>query len=71
MINYHAIETEAEFRRREWERAVEAEARVAQVCAGNGRKHWPHLSLSSLRSLATSRLPFSSPLATRRCGVAC
>ena len=39
MNNYYAIETEAEFRRREWQRAVEADARAAQVCRGSGRLH--------------------------------
>lgn len=71
MNNYYAIETEAEFRRREWQLAVEADARAAQVCAGNGRKRLPHLSLMKLRSLATPRLPFSLPLTTRRRTVAC
>jgi hypothetical protein len=71
MNTYHAVETELEFRRREWQRAVEADARAAQVCAGNGRKHWPHLSLTSLRSFLAPRLPFSTPLAVRRSRVAC
>ena len=70
MNNYFAIETEAEFRRREWQRAVEADARVAQA-TGNGRKRWPHLSLTSLRSFAAPRLPFSMPWVPRRCSVAC
>jgi hypothetical protein len=71
MNNYYAIETEVEFRRREWQRAVEADARSAQVCTGNGRKHWPQLSLTTLRSFLGPRLPFSSPLAARRRSVAC
>ena len=71
MNNYYAIETEAEFRRREWQRAVEADARAAQVCTGNGRMHWPRLSLTSVRSFAAPRLPFASSLATRRRTAAC
>ena len=71
MNNYHAIETELEFRRREWQRAVEADARAAQVCAENGRKHVPHLSLPSVRAFLAPRLSFSSPLGARRRGVAC
>ena len=72
MNNWYAIETEAAFRRREWQRAVEADALASRVCARprNGRKHWPripHLSLANLRSLA----PFSLPIAPRRRGVAC
>jgi hypothetical protein len=71
MNNYYAIETETEFRRREWQRAAEADARAAQVCTGNGRKHWPRLLSMSVRSFAMPRLPFLSPLATRRCSPAC
>ena len=74
MNNYYAIETEAEFRRREWQRMVEADARAEQASPRNGRKHWPHLShlsLPSLRWLSVPRLRFSSPLASRRRGVAC
>ena len=71
MNNYYAIETEMEFRRREWQRAVEADARAAQVCAGNGRKYWPQLSLPSLRSVLAPRLPFSTSLGARRRSAAC
>jgi hypothetical protein len=71
MNNYYAIETEAEFRRREWERAVEADARAAQVCPGNGRLHWPRLSLMRGRSFAAPRLPFASSLMSRRRTAAC
>lgn len=74
MNNYYTIESEAEFRRREWQRVVEADARAAQASPRNGRKHRPHLSqlsLASLRSLVVPRLPFSSALAPRRRGVAC
>ena len=71
MNNYYAIETEVEFRRREWQRAVEADARSAQVCTGNSRNHWPQLSLTTLRSFLGPRLPFSSPLEARRRSVAC
>jgi hypothetical protein len=72
MNNWYAIETEAAFRRSEWQRAVEADVRAARVCARprNGRKHWsriPHLSLATL----WSRAPFPSPIAPRRRGVAC
>ena len=71
MNNYYAIEIEAEFRRREWQRAVEADARAAQVCRGNGRTHWPRLSLMSVQSFAVPRLPFVSSLMTRRRTAAC
>ena len=71
MNNYYAIEIEAEFRRREWQRAVEADARAAQVCAGNGRVHWPRLSLMSVRSFVVPGVPFASSLTTRRRTAAC
>ena len=70
MQNYLAIETEVAHRRSEWERAVEADARAAQISTGNGRKPWPQRLLASVRSPATPRLRFSSPLATGR-RVAC
>src|SRR5215212_6715755 len=37
MSNWYTVEIEADFRRREWQRAVEADARVAQACPANGR----------------------------------
>ena len=71
MNNYYAIETEAEFRRREWERAVEADARAAQVCTGSWRMHWPRPSLLNLRSFAAPRLSFASSLMSRRRTATC
>jgi hypothetical protein len=65
MHNYFAIETEAEFRRREWERAAEADARAGLASPTNGRIHWSHLPqwvLASLRSLSAPRLPLTSSL---------
>ncbi len=65
MNNWYAVEIEAEFRRREWQRAVEADARATQAHPANGRMHWPlisHLTLSSLRFLAPPRPTFISRL---------
>jgi hypothetical protein len=65
MNNWYTVEVEAEFRRREWQRAVEADARAAQARPANGRMRWsriPHLTLSSLRSLALPRPSFISQL---------
>jgi hypothetical protein len=65
MNNWYTVEVEAEFRRREWERAVEADARAAQARPANGRMRWPrisHLTLSSLRTLALPRPSFISQL---------
>ncbi len=71
MFIYEAIKTEAEFRRQEWQRAVEADARVAQASTGKGRPRWPHLSLPRVRSLVALRLRFSPPWVPRRCRIAC
>jgi hypothetical protein len=62
MQNFFALEIEAEFRRSEWQRAVEAATRAAQARPENGRIRWshlPHLVLASLRSVSAtrSRLP--------------
>jgi hypothetical protein len=65
MNNWYAIETEAEFRRREWQRAVEADARAAQARPAVGRMRWPrvsHLTLATLRSLLLPRPSFISHL---------
>jgi hypothetical protein len=60
MQNYFSIETEASFRRREWERAAEADARAAQARSTNGRVNWPQIALASLRLLSAPRLPLIS-----------
>jgi hypothetical protein len=65
MNNWYAAEVEAEFRRREWQRAVEADARVAQARPANGRMRWPripHLTLASLKALTVPRPSFTSHL---------
>ena len=69
MHNWYGIETEAEFRRREWQRAIEADARAAQASTGRARSRGfrlPHLSLARLRALGAPRLPVGSPLSPRR-----
>jgi hypothetical protein len=65
MNNWYAIETEAEFRRREWQRAVEAEALAAQARPANGRTRWPQferLTFANLRALVLPRLSFTARL---------
>ena len=65
MNNWYAVETEAEFRRREWQRAVEADALAAQARPANGRMRWPRLgrlTLANLRSLALPRPSFTARL---------
>jgi hypothetical protein len=74
MNNWYAIETEAEFRRREWQRAVEAEALAAQARPANRPLRWPripHLTLANLRSLAVPRPRFTSRLEPDCRTVAC
>jgi hypothetical protein len=74
MNNWYTIETEAEFRRREWQRAVEAEARAAQARPANGQPRWSriaHLTLANLRSLAAPRPSFTSRLEPDCRTVAC
>ena len=68
MHNWFGIETEAEFRRQEWQRVIAAEERVAQARAGRAaspRFRLPRLSLARLRGLGTPRLPAASPVAPR------
>ena len=65
MNNWYTIETEAAFRRREWQRAVEAEALAAQARPTNGQLRWPRiaqLTLAHLRSLAVPRPSFTTRL---------
>jgi hypothetical protein len=74
MNNWYAIETEAQFRRREWERAVEADARAAQARPVNRQLRWPRiprLTLANLRSLAVPRPSFTSRLEPDCRTVAC
>ena len=69
MHNWYGIETEAEFRRQEWQRTIEADARSELARSGSAeRGGWrlPHVSLARLRGLSAPRLPFGAPLAPRR-----
>ncbi len=71
MCTYHAIETEVEFRRREWQREVEGEARLAQLSTRTGRTPWLSRSLTRWRSFAFPRLHVSVPLVPRCGSVTC
>jgi hypothetical protein len=65
MNNWYTIETEAEFRRREWQRAIEAEARAAQARPANGHERWSRIGrtgLAKLRSFALPRPSFTPRL---------
>jgi hypothetical protein len=60
VLNYFALETEVAHRRCEWELALAAAERHAQVRPQNGPKPWSHLAprtLKYLRALATPRVP--------------
>ncbi len=74
MHNWYAMETEAEFRRQDWEREVIAAARAAQVQPNTGRFHWlrlPRLALPSLRLQPAAPLQLSPALEADRQRVAC
>ncbi len=65
MSNWYTAEVEAEFRRREWQRAVEADALAAQARSAHGRMRWPRLgrlTLANLRSLALPRQSLTARL---------
>jgi hypothetical protein len=58
MHNWHAIESEADYRRLEWQRAVAADARaaVAQMACKERRRSWSSLKLKQLVVPAVSLL---------------
>lgn len=63
MQNYFTLETEAEFRRQEWERAVVAKAKADLVCSANDRTPWsetPRRLRARLRAIFAQTLPSSS-----------
>ena len=69
MHNWYGIETEAAFRRQEWERASAAEARAPQAIAGRQKANgWtlPRVSLAKWRAVTAPRAPLGSPLPPRR-----
>jgi hypothetical protein len=73
MHNWYAMETEAEFRRQDWEREVIAAARAAQVQPNTGRFQWPRLPRLALPRLSvrpTAALKLSPALESER-QVAC
>jgi len=74
MHNWYAMETEAEFRRQDWEREVIAEARAAQAQPNNGRFHWlrlPRLSLPNLRVHTAVPLRLAPAIESEHQRVAC
>ncbi len=59
MQNYHALETEAAYRRSEWERTIATATQVAQTRLDDGWTRWsrlPQLALAHLRSFSVPRL---------------
>ena len=72
MNNYFAIETEAGYRRREWERTAQAEALAAKTRPARRRATWPVwplAGLTSLRAFVAPWLPLAAFVPTR-CRVA-
>ena len=70
MHNWYAIESEAAFRRDEWQRAVAADARAAQARPVSVTWRWPRfprLALPRLSALATPRRAFTAA-PPARCG---
>jgi hypothetical protein len=68
MHNWYGIETEAAFRRREWERAAEADAQtnaLRPIRRRFPRLKLPHVSLAQLRSLSAPPLPLTTTLESR------
>jgi hypothetical protein len=69
MHNWYGIETETEFRRSDWQRQAEAEARLAQAAAGRPARrafHLPRFSIAQWRGWRAPRLPLEAPVARRR-----
>ena len=73
MINWYAVETEADFRRFEWEREAAAASRLAEAGRGARAKRFafrPQDTLVNLRSLISARLrlaPAPEPCPTVPC----
>jgi hypothetical protein len=62
VLNYFEIETEAAYRRSEWERKAAAATNAAQVHAKTDPRqppHLPHRILARLRALSNLQLPIS------------
>ena len=68
MNNYHAIETEAVFRQREWQRAATADARAALARPANGRVSRVSRIRLGLRSL---QLPLALSLMPAQTATSC
>ena len=74
MHNWFAMETEADFRRHEWERAAAAEARIAQIASSPAHRrpmHLPRISLADLQRFVAQRLVFGGPSDFRRRAASC
>ena len=69
MHNFYTIESEAEMRRQELERAAAADARAAQVGRASRNQSWLSLAartLANLPALALPGVPVGAPLELRR-----
>lgn len=71
MINAHAVETEAAFRRFEWERAVNEQARVDEATRRPAAKRqFPRLSLEGW-ARTQAQVTISVPWFVRQSAPAC
>jgi hypothetical protein len=65
--NWFAIETEAEYRRQEWARAVAADTKAAAAQADRAERRWPRLPSIAMFRLnwkrrALPRWPLAKPI---------
>lgn len=71
MINAHAVETEADFRRFEWERAIAQHARAEEATRRPaGKRQFPHVSLEGW-ARTQAQFTISIPWFTRQSVPAC
>lgn len=71
MINAHAVETEAAFRRLEWERAMTDHARVAEATRRPAlKRQFPRLSLEGW-ARTQAQITISVPWFVRQSAPAC
>jgi hypothetical protein len=74
MHNWYAIESEAEFRRQEWEREVARETQAALASVEGVKPRWlqlPKVSLFGAKKLTMPKVSLFAPFASRQAAAAC
>jgi hypothetical protein len=74
MHNWYAIESEAEFRRQEWERAVAKESRAALAQPKFSRPRWlalPRVAWFGTRPVTMPKVSLFAPFASHQAAVVC